>query len=136
MGSISDLVKDLPNVKIYATKFTKFVLEEFGIEKNIVEIKPHKKINFENNISIFPISVSHSIPDAVMYVINSKDGAICYTGDFVIDPTMLGSYDMDLGKIGIKPWEMGVNVSQKETIIDPHTFGAIPAALLNREEER
>ena len=100
MGSISDLIKDLPNVKIYATKFTKFVLEEFGIqEKNIVEIKPHKKINFENNVSIFPISVSHSIPDAVMYVINSKDGAICYTGDFVIDPTMLGSYDMDLGKI-------------------------------------
>ena len=40
MGSISDLVKDLPNVKIYATKFTKFVLEEYGIsDKNIVEIK-------------------------------------------------------------------------------------------------
>lgn len=45
-------------------------------------------------------------------------------------------YDMDLGKIGIKPWERGVNVSQKETIIDPHTFGAIPAALLDRKEER
>ena len=100
MGSIGDLVKELPNVKIYATKFTKFVLQEFGIdEKNIVEIKPHKKINFENNVSIFPISVSHSIPDSVMYVINTKDGAICYTGDFVIDPTMLGTYDMDLGKI-------------------------------------
>ena len=100
MGSISDLIKDLSNIKIYATKFTKFVLEEHGIsDKNIVEIKPHKKINFDNNVSIFPISVSHSIPDSVMYVINSKDGAICYTGDFVIDPTMLGSYDMDLGKI-------------------------------------
>mgnify|MGYP003467852835 CR=1 FL=1 len=50
MGSIADLVKDLPNIKIYATKFTKFVLEEYGIqEKNIVEIKPHKKINFDNN---------------------------------------------------------------------------------------
>ena len=100
MGSITDLVKELPNVKIYATKFTKFVLEEYGVdEANIMEIKPHKKINFDNNVSIFPISVSHSIPDAVMYVINSKDGAICYSGDFVIDPTMLGSYDMDLGKI-------------------------------------
>ena len=40
MGSISDLIKDLPNIKIYATKFTKFVLEEHGIsDKNIVEIK-------------------------------------------------------------------------------------------------
>ena len=100
MGSIADLVKDLPNVLVYATKFTKFVLEEHGVnEKNIVEIKAHKKINFENGVSIFPISVSHSIPDAVMYVINSKDGSICYTGDFMIDPTMLGNYDMDLGKI-------------------------------------
>ena len=34
-----------------------------------------------------------------MYVINSKDGAICYTGDFIIDPSMNGPYDMDLGKI-------------------------------------
>ena len=100
MGSVADLVKDLPNIKIYATKFTKFVLEEYGIQdKNIIEIKPHKKISFDNNVSIFPISVSHSIPDAVMYILNTKDGAICYTGDFVIDPTMLGCYDMDLGKI-------------------------------------
>ncbi len=100
MGSVHDLIKELPNIKIFATKFTKFVLQEFGInEKNIVEIKPHKKIVFDNNISVFPISVSHSIPDAVMFVLNSKDGAICYTGDFVIDPTMLGAYDMDLGKI-------------------------------------
>ena len=100
MGSIIDLSKVLPNVKIYATKFTKFVLEEYGIEeKNIIEIKPHKKIVFDNNISIFPLSVSHSIPDALMYIVNTKEGAICYSGDFVIDPTMLGSYDMDLGKI-------------------------------------
>lgn len=100
MGSLSDLIKDLPNVKIYATKFTKFVLEEYGVKNDhIVTIKPHKKILFDNNVSIFPISVSHSIPDAVMYVLNTKDGAICYTGDFVIDPTMLGAFDMDLGKI-------------------------------------
>ncbi len=34
-----------------------------------------------------------------MYVINTPDGAICYTGDFIIDPSMHGAYDMDLGKI-------------------------------------
>lgn len=100
MGGVKDLLNILPNVKVYATKFTKFILEEDGINKdNIVEIKPHKKINFDKNISVFPISVSHSIPDAVMYVLNTKDGAICYTGDFIIDPAMLGHYDMDLGKI-------------------------------------
>ena len=43
--------------------------------------------------------MSHSVPDAVMYVLNTKDGSICYTGDFIIDPTMEGAYSMDLGKI-------------------------------------
>ncbi len=99
MGSTSDLVKEIPNLKIYATNYTKFELMEDGVnEENIILIKPHRKINF-GAVSIFPISVSHSAPDAVMYVINTKDGAICYTGDFIIDPSMQGSYDMDLGKI-------------------------------------
>ena len=43
--------------------------------------------------------MSHSCPDAVMYVLNTEDGSICYTGDFIIDPTMDGAYGMDLGKI-------------------------------------
>lgn len=99
MGAVADLLKDIPELKVYATKFTKFELMEDGVsESNIIMIKPHKKINF-GTVSIFPIAVSHSCPDAVMYVINTKDGAICYTGDFIIDPSMQGSYDMDLGKI-------------------------------------
>ena len=56
------------------------------------------EINVGEN-SVFPISVSHSCPDSVMYVLNTKDGSICYTGDFIIDPTMEGAYGMDLGKI-------------------------------------
>ena len=99
MGAVADLLKDIPDLKVYATKFTKFELMEDGVnEKNIVVIKPHRKINF-GNVSIFPIAVAHSCPDAVMYVVNTKDGAICYTGDFIIDPSMQGAYDMDLGKI-------------------------------------
>ena len=99
MGATIDLIRAIPNLKVYATKFTKFILEQDGLNpNNIIEIKPHKKINF-NDVSIFPISVSHSTPDSVMYVLNTKDGAICYMGDFIIDPTMMGAFDMDLGKI-------------------------------------
>lgn len=99
MGAVDDLIKLIPDLKVYATKFTKFILESEGVnEKNIVLINPHKQIKF-GDISIFPISVSHSVPDAVMYVVNTKDGAICYTGDFIIDPSMMGGYNMDLGKI-------------------------------------
>ena len=99
MGAVADLLKDIPELKVYATNFTKFELMEDGVsESNIIVIKPHKKINF-GTVSIFPIAVAHSCPDAVMYVVNTKDGAICYTGDFIVDPSMQGSYDMDLGKI-------------------------------------
>ena len=99
MGATLDLLTAIPQLRVYATKFTKYVLMEMGVkEENIFEIKPHKKLNF-GDISIFPISVSHSAPDAVMYVVNTKDGAICYTGDFIFDPAMMGTYDMDLGKI-------------------------------------
>ena len=99
MGAVYDLVNSISNLKVYATKFTKYMLIEDGVpEKNIIEITAHKKINFKE-VSVFPISVSHSCPDSVMYVLNTKDGAICYTGDFIIDPSMKNSFDMDLGKI-------------------------------------
>ncbi len=99
MGSAADLVKNIPSIRLFATKFTKYELINSGVpEKNIIEITPHKKLNF-GSVSIFPITVSHSCPDAVMYVINTKDGAICYTGDFIIDSKMTGHYDMDLGRI-------------------------------------
>lgn len=103
MGGVPDIVKELPNIKVYGTKFTlevlKRELENCEIKfNNLIEIKAHKKVQFKEN-SIFPISVTHSIPDAVGYVLNTKDGAIVYTGDFVFDPTMMGAYKTDIGKI-------------------------------------
>ena len=99
MGAVSDLINLIPDIKIYATKFTKFVLLNEGVpEKNIIEITPHKKLSFKS-CSIFPVSVSHSAPDSVMYIVNTKDGIIAYTGDFLIDSRMNNHYAMDLGKI-------------------------------------
>lgn len=103
MGAISDLVKQIPEINIYATKFTmemvKKDLAEDGVSsKHLKEIKPHVKIDFKPN-AIFPISVTHSIPDAVCYVLYTKDGAIVYTGDFVFDGAMQGAYKTDIGKL-------------------------------------
>lgn len=98
MGGINDLCEALPNIKVYCTKYTKKYLELDGFKHSIYEVQPHKKISFDD-LSVFPISVSHSVPDSVMYVINTKDGAIVYTGDFIIDPSMHGKYNMDIGKI-------------------------------------
>ena len=102
MGALNDILKDMPELKVYGTKFTLEMIKE-AFDKdintdNFVEIKPHKKINFGPN-SIFPISLTHTVPDAVGYVLYTPDGAIFYTGNFVFDPTMLGAYKTDIGKL-------------------------------------
>lgn len=103
MGALCDILKDLPELKIYGAPFTiEIIKEELQAEglktDNLVEIKPHKKIEFGKN-SIFPISLTHTVPDAVGYVLYTEDGAIFYTGNFVFDPTMLGPYKTDIGKL-------------------------------------
>ncbi|MDD3241516.1 MAG: ribonuclease J [Bacilli bacterium] len=103
MGAIADIVKLLPNVNVYATKFTMEIVkseldEQFKNSSILKEIRPHSKITFGKN-SIFPISVTHSIPDAVCYVLYTENGAIVYTGDFVFDSTMQGNYKTDIGKL-------------------------------------
>ena len=103
MGAACDIIREVPNLKVYATKFTADMLrkelEDNNIEfKNLIEIDPHKKINFGKN-SIFPVRLTHSIPDNVGYALNTKDGTIFYTGNYVFDATMLGSYKADIGKL-------------------------------------
>ncbi len=103
MGACADILRDLPELPVYATKYTieilKRDLEANKVKaKNIKEIRPHSKITF-GKLAVFPISVTHSIPDSVCYVLYTKDGAIVYTGDFVFDSTMMGNYKTDLGKL-------------------------------------
>ena len=99
MGAALDLLKTIPSIKFYATNYTKFVLEDLGVKKeSIVEIVPGKKLTF-GKTTMYSLPVSHSVPGAVMFILETEHGSICYTGDFVIDPLMSGAYDMDLGKI-------------------------------------
>ncbi len=104
MGALCDILLDLKDTKVYATHFTleiiKQELEEDGIStKNLVEIKPFTNIKFGSN-SIFPVSLSHDVPDTVGYVLNTSDGAIVYTGNYVFDSSMLGPYKTDVGTLG------------------------------------
>ena len=103
MGALTDLVKELKDIDIYSCKFTCDIIRrnftEAGIEfNNLHEIEPHKKISFGKN-SVFPIRLTHSIPDNVGYVLNTEDGSIVYTGHFVFDSSMQGAYQTDIGKL-------------------------------------
>ena len=103
MGALPDLLKEIPDLDIYASNYTSKIIEyecaEEKVEvKNLHVIPAHKKIDFKE-FSVFPFSVTHSSPENLGFCINTPDGAIIYMSDFVIDPTMNGYYDMDLGKL-------------------------------------
>ena len=104
MGALTDLLKALPNINVYASNYTSEIIKyECAEEKveinNLHIIKSHKKIDITKNLSVFPFSVTHSSPETLGFAINTQDGAVIYMADFVIDPTMNGYYDMDLGKL-------------------------------------
>ena len=103
IGAMPDLMEVLPDVPVYATKFSmkvlKMELEKYNIEAtNLKEIRPHSKLDVAG-FSIFPIAVTHSIPETVAFVLYTDDGAIVYATDFVFDSAMLGAYKTDIGKL-------------------------------------
>lgn len=104
MGALTDLVKAIPDINVYASAYTSEIIKYECMEdkveiKNLHIIKAYRKIDFNSDFSVFPFSVTHSSPETLGYSVNTKDGAIIYMADFVIDPTMSGNYDMDLGKL-------------------------------------
>lgn len=147
MGAIPDLLKDLKQVKVYGTTFTLEILKEELLEEGmntdqLVELKPHRKVKFGKN-SIFPISVTHSVPDAVGYVLNTPDGAIFYTGNFVFDPTMIGKYKTDIGKLAYVG-KQGVLCLLSESLYAPkkgytspqHRIAPSISEIINRNDGR
>ena len=103
MGAVPDILRQIPDVNIYGARLTLEILKqdltEGEIKKShLIEVKPHHKLDFGKE-SIFPISMTHSIPDALCYVLYTKDGAIVYTGDFTFDHTETGLYKTDIGKL-------------------------------------
>jgi ribonuclease J len=103
MGAVCDIVSEVPNLKVYATKFTANILrkelDSEGVKyDNLVTIDPYRKIDF-GKTSVFPVRLTHSVPDNVGYALNTLDGTIFYTGNYVFDATMLGPYKADIGKL-------------------------------------
>ena len=102
-GAIQDIAESLDKVPIYGSKFTiallKKELETKKVStKNLIEIPAYKTLNI-GHVKVFPVGLSHSIPDNLGYAIYTKDGVIFYASDFVFDATMRGHYQTDMGKL-------------------------------------
>ena len=102
-GALADIIEYLPNINIYGSKFTIDLLKkEFELSKvnakNLIEIEPYKTLSI-GKVKIFPVGLSHSIPDNLGLAIYTKDGVIFYASDFVFDAMMRGHYQTDIGKL-------------------------------------
>ena len=91
IGALPYLLKEV-NLPIYATRLTKGLienkLEEHSL-KSVVEIniiQPGDRLQM-GCMTVVPIHVNHSIPDAVGLAIESPAGTVITTGDFKIDYT-------------------------------------------------
>ena len=102
-GAIQDIAESLSEIPIYGSKFTIALLKkELEMKKvstkNLVEIPAYKTLNV-GHVKVFPVGLSHSIPDNLGYAIYTKDGVIFYASDFVFDAMMRGHYQTDMGKL-------------------------------------
>lgn len=103
VGAITDVIDYLPNIPIYASPFTYNIVKQELLEydksiSSLVKIEANKPVDV-GNLKVYPVSLSHSIPDNFGYAIYTPDGIIFYASDFVFDSTMRGAYKTDLGKL-------------------------------------
>ena len=91
IGALPYLLREV-NLPVYATRLTKGLRENKLSEhslKSVVEIheiRPGDRIQL-GCMTVVPIHVNHSIPDAVGLAIESPAGTVVTTGDFKIDYT-------------------------------------------------
>ncbi|MBB5020981.1 ribonuclease J [Desulfurispira natronophila] len=101
IGGIAFLVRQVPNIKIFASKLVcamiRHRLKERGLENaaNLIEVAAKDCVNV-NGFSVEFIAVNHSIADACALAIKTPAGVIIHTGDFKIDYTPVDDRVIDL----------------------------------------
>ena len=103
IGGIPYFLKQL-NTPIYGTKLTIGLIKNKLEEHNLVNSTKLHAVEQGQTIKLgcFKIEFirsTHSIPDSVMFAINTPVGTIMHTGDFKIDFTPIDGKIMDLGRI-------------------------------------
>ncbi|MFB6283296.1 MAG: RNase J family beta-CASP ribonuclease [Halobacteria archaeon] len=61
--------------------------QKFGFDNPIKKMDAGEMIQINNDVTIEFVNIQHSIPDAVMPVVHTPEGAVCYGLDMKIDHT-------------------------------------------------
>jgi len=92
IGALPHVLGKLPG-PIYGTRFTLGLLrakfsEYPHLNPDLRLIKDHEIFHM-GDMAIEPLPITHSIPDAVSFAIDTPLGKVIHTGDFKLDPTPL-----------------------------------------------
>lgn len=103
VGALPYLLNEVP-VPVYGTRFTLGMvrgrLEEYGIEADLREIEPRHPFPVGAHFTVEACRVTHTVPDAVGYIVRTPEGPVIHTGDFKLDPDPIDGLRTDLERWG------------------------------------
>lgn len=115
IGALPFIIEALGEVDVYGTDFTLLSLyqtaDRFG--KNIKSARFHS-INenqsfLVNGMTIHAFGVTHGVPNACGYAMETENGMVVYTGDFILDFSEKPPYDTNLARI--------MDIAKKPTLV-------------------
>src|SRR2546425_8422260 len=88
VGALPYLLREHPEASVCGTRYTlgvvKEKLAEHGISPRFLELSPRSSSRI-GGLTVEPLQVTHSIPDAVGYALRTPAGVVVHTGDFKVD---------------------------------------------------
>ncbi|KFE67728.1 ribonuclease J [Hyalangium minutum] len=109
-GALPYLLSEV-NVPVYGTRFTLAMarqrLDELGVIADLREIEPRTPFSVGSVFTVEASRVTHTVPDAVGYIVRTPEGTLIHTGDFKLDPDPIDGLRTDLERWG-EAGEQGV----------------------------
>lgn len=115
MGALPFIIESLGKVEVYGTAFTLLSLYHTAdrFNKDIKEAIFHTIGENEtfvvNGMTIHSFGVTHGVPNACGYAMETENGLIVYTGDFILDFSEKAPYDTNLARI--------MDIAKKPTLV-------------------
>lgn len=106
MGALPFIIEGIQDeCHVYGTKFTLLSLMHTAkrFKKKINNVKFHpvgSDVDFDvNGFSMHTFAVTHGVPDACGYALETNSGLIVYSGDFILDFSAKFPYNTNVGRM-------------------------------------
>ncbi len=99
LGAIEAFAKEIPNCSIYGSKYTiEYIKSNYKVSNKLYAMNTDAVMKFAN-ISVQAFKMSHNIPGNFGYVIDTKNGSIMYTSEFVFEQNIRDVYRSSIAQL-------------------------------------